>query len=85
VIVRNDTGTVIGWVSEGGCENAHCLAAIYEGRPFHATPRGFAVTLPDYHFTTKAEAVAALKRAARENPAALRRAVEITERIREMS
>jgi hypothetical protein len=83
MIVHDATDTVIGWVSEGGCENAHCLAAIAEGRRFHATPRGFTVTLPDYHFTTEAEAVAALERAAREDPAALRRAVEITERIRE--
>lgn len=53
-------GTVIGWVKKGGCENEACLRAMQTGRMWHAVPAGFAVTLPDYHFSTRDEAIAAL-------------------------
>jgi hypothetical protein len=52
-------GEVIGWVRQGGCANAACLAASGEGRPWHATPR--AGTLPTYHFCTMAEAIEAIE------------------------
>ena len=66
-IYREATAThgreVIGHVGVGGCENPACLAAMRDERPFHATPMGFAVTLDDYHFATREEAVRAIERA----------------------
>jgi len=52
---------IVGWVSKDGCENDACLAAT--GRPYHATPRGFAVTLPTYHYRTAREAAQAIRTA----------------------
>ena len=58
-------GSLAGWVSKGGCANPKCRKAIRAGRPFHAIPAGFAVTLPDYHFSTEEDAHAALLAAPR--------------------
>lgn len=58
IVSRGDE--IVGYVSGSGCENRKCRLATKAGRPFHATPRGFGVTLADYHFATEAEAVAAL-------------------------
>lgn len=66
-------GTVAGWISASGCANPACRKAIREGRPYHATPAGFAVTLPDYHFETHAEARAALLAALRTAPPSTKR------------
>lgn len=64
-VVRGPDGRHAGWVTDGeGCENPHCIAAINEGRVWHGTPSGFAVTLPTYHFATEAEARAAIREAA---------------------
>lgn len=56
-------GARLGVVHVGGCKNAHCRAAIRAGRAFHAVPL-LATPLPDYHFATEDEAVAALADAA---------------------
>jgi hypothetical protein len=64
VIVRRGD-EVIGHVTlgDGNCENERCLIAINNGRPWHAIPMGFAVTLPDYHFASGTEAVMAIHNA----------------------
>lgn len=48
----------VGWIRDHGCVNPKCLAAIDDGRPWHAIPR--CGTLPTYHFATRDAAVAAL-------------------------
>lgn len=58
-------GAVVGWVRADGCENDRCLFAIAAGRPFHAIPRGFGVTLGEYHYATRDEAIAAVVEASR--------------------
>jgi hypothetical protein len=71
MIIRKK-GQVIGWVSQGGCQNPACKRAIKAGRPFHAIPAGFATSLPDYHFETAKLARAALRAEALANPAKLK-------------
>jgi hypothetical protein len=63
-IYRED-GSVAGFVRTCDCAQADCRKATREGRPLHATPAGFAVTLPDYHFATRELACAALQAARR--------------------
>ena len=58
--VHRAEGAVAGWVHASGCANARCLRAIDQGRPWHAVPAGFAVTLPDYHYASLADAELAL-------------------------
>lgn len=53
-------GRVRGWVRDTGCENEWCQAACENGRHWHATPRGFAVTLRTYHYRTRRDAVRAI-------------------------
>jgi hypothetical protein len=79
-VITNDDGVVLGWVRHAGCTNPACLDAWADGRSFHATPRGFAMTLPTYHYATKADAVAAIVAAAVANPAALAESIRITAR-----
>jgi hypothetical protein len=55
-----DGQRIIGWVHSGGCQNPTCKKHIRAGLPFHATPGGFAVTLPCYHFATHEEATRAI-------------------------
>lgn len=54
--IRNDEGHIIGWIHDEGCENEKCVKAIKEGRPVHAIPAGFCVTMSDYHFVDSFEA-----------------------------
>lgn len=62
VIYRDETNAeVIGYIARGGCENPACLRACVEGREWHATPAGFAVTLDTYHYDTAAQAEAAIR------------------------
>lgn len=59
----------IGYVdNDQGCENPACHEALRNGRPVHAIPRGFAVTLPTYHFETVTDAVRAVVTAAMNGP-----------------
>lgn len=56
-------GAVLGWVTANyrgrpGCENDACLAAIGEGKPYHATPKSGTQTLASYHAGTFEGAVA---------------------------
>jgi hypothetical protein len=58
-------GLVVGWVSPAGsCENDHCAQAALDGLHWHATPRpsvgGPYPSLPDNHFATRDEAIAAV-------------------------
>ena len=55
-----DGGRLVGWVWGQGCEHPVCVAAVAEGRPYHAAPLA-EVVLPDYHFETFEQAVAALE------------------------
>jgi hypothetical protein len=52
-------GHTIGWVSYGGCENENCLKHMAKGRMWHAIPR--IGTLNQYHYKTRAEAIAVIK------------------------
>ena len=67
-VVYSNGNTIIGYINAGGCENDACLDAIAQGRPIHAIPAGFAVTLDDYHFATEADAVAVLEWKATDAP-----------------
>jgi hypothetical protein len=55
-----DSDTIIGYLSNYGCENDTCTQAIVNGRRWHAIPAGSGVTLPDYHFRDADEAITAL-------------------------
>lgn len=57
---ETNSDAVIGWVSNFGCENDNCVAAVCNGKRWHATPRGFGVTLPEYHFRDLDDAIYAL-------------------------
>jgi hypothetical protein len=59
-------GRVIGHISrDPSCDNDACIAARENGRPWHVTPMGRAVTLPTYHYATRLDAGVALYRAMR--------------------
>lgn len=60
-------GVPIAWLSRNACTNPECRKAHFAGRPVHITPahtdpraNDFTLVLPDYHFETEDEAVAAL-------------------------
>ena len=67
--IYDDGGNIIAWwYDDKSCSNATCKKAIAAGRsvhlvPSHTDPRAEAVhlVLPDYHFETSDEAIAALE------------------------
>lgn len=67
--VYDGAGNVIAWwFDDKSCENKACKKAIRAGRsvhiiPAHTDPRavGVQLALPDYHFATSDEAIAALE------------------------
>lgn len=76
VTVYDSTNRVVGWVSNHGCsrDQQACQHGIANGCRWHAVPRGFAQTLPTYHYATLDEATAVLIATAAANPDALDRA-----------
>lgn len=61
-------GYPVAWISSSGsCSHPACRKARREGRPVHITPaphdpraENFTLALPEYHFATEDEAIAAL-------------------------
>lgn len=79
--IRNDAGRIIGWIQDG-CTHPICKQAIRAGRKLHAVPAGYCASLPDYHYATEVDAIAALRAEAELHPEKLAEAEEIRERIR---
>lgn len=60
-VYNSDTNEVVGHVHNSGCENRSCVTHVINGRRWHATPQGFAVTLTPNHYVTLDDAVSALR------------------------
>lgn len=75
---RDELGNVIAWLRDGrGCENPACLRAVAEGRKVHliaahTDPRAADcdLVLPECHFATVEDALAALEDAWQNAPTA---------------